>query len=101
MIKRKIGTINHIASVLSKHSGASKDMVLTTLKRNKFKYCTGKYDPSGKNKPHDKDSMIWYESRRDEWGPHIILYTVYENDITNKLTEIYLENTKISKEEKL
>jgi hypothetical protein len=48
----------------------------------RFKYCTGKYKPEkfpvGKEMEVGNDiQAIWAERRRDEHGPHVVLYCLF------------------------
>jgi len=49
----------------------------TQLNADKIRYDMGKYAPGAQNKPVElkTDKPVWYEHRRDNYGPFIVLYT--------------------------
>jgi len=53
-------------------ASASKDTIDGIFKK-KIRYDLGKYAPESKGRENPKDFPIWYESRQDEDGKHIVL----------------------------
>ena len=49
------------------------------LNRNKIRHDMGKYTVESKHKPtppEHADKVLWYELRKDSYGPYLAVYTV-------------------------
>ena len=65
-------------ALLTKNQAAKQlGMLVKDLNHAKIRYDLGKYDLAAKHSNHDRaDKIIWYEQRKDQSGPYIVLYTV-------------------------
>lgn len=55
----------------------------------KMRYDMGKYEPSGKGRPAETATPVWYESRCDKHGKFIVIYSFNVYSMSGKQMEVY------------